>query len=69
MSLSQNDDGLLICKNEHDESFNLEITGIYPEMLIGITHLYRTGTTLSDPGHHVTGLIDQGEIKIEGLNI
>lgn len=67
--LSQNDDGLLICKNERDESFNLEITGVYPEMLNDITHLYRTGTTLSDPDHHITGLIDQGEIKIEGENI
>ncbi|WP_417645873.1 hypothetical protein, partial [Klebsiella pneumoniae] len=69
LALSQNDDGLLICKNERDESFNLEITGVYPEMLNDITHLYRTGTTLSDPDHHITGLIDQGEIKIEGENI
>lgn len=67
--LSQNDDGLLICKNKRDESFNLEITGVYPEMLNDITHLYRTGTTLSDPDHHITGLIDQGEVKIEGENI
>lgn len=63
------DDGLLICKNSHDESFNLEIAGVYPEMINSMTHIYRTGTTLSDPDHNITGLLNQGQIKIEDKNI